>query len=365
MYQFTSESVSEGHPDKVADLISDRVADYLLNKKIENRTAVETLVTTNMVTLAGEYKTDLDVDKDYIEQIVRDTVKEIGYDQAGFDYKTLKIYNELHGQSQDIALGTDSFGAGDQGIMFGYACSDNESFLPSPIFYSHKVLQKLTHSRKHNPRFNIIKPDSKCQITFNYSNTGEPTDIQKLLVSTQHDENASQDQVKDLVLETISSTIPNELLHNTQFLINPTGRFVIGGPDGDTGLTGRKIIVDTYGGAAPHGGGAFSGKDGSKVDRSAAYMARWIAKNIVQQFKFKEVLVQLSYAIGVPHPTSLVIFTDKKINEKLIHRIKNEIDLSPLGIIEKFQIGTTFPLDITTNYGHFGKKDLPWEQGGL
>lgn len=365
MYQFTSESVSEGHPDKVADLISDRVATYLLDNKIQNRTAIETLVTTNMVTLAGEYKTDIDVEKDVIENIVRDTVKEIGYEQEGFHWEKLKIYNELHGQSQDIALGTDSFGAGDQGIMFGYACSDNESLMPSPLSYAHKILESLSNSRKSDPDYSIIKPDSKCQITFNYSNLGDPIDIQKLLVSTQHSEEASQDQVKELVHRTISNVVPKELLQNTEFLINPTGRFVVGGPDGDTGLTGRKIIVDTYGGAAPHGGGAFSGKDGSKVDRSAAYMARWIAKNIVKRFKFREVLVQLSYAIGIQQPTSLVIFTDKKINEKLIHRIKNEVDLSPLGIITRFGIGDPHKLDISTNYGHFGKEGLPWEEEGL
>ena len=365
MYQFTSESVSEGHPDKIADLISDKVATYLLNNEINNRTAIETLVTTNMVTLAGEYKTNIQVDKNYIEDIIRDTVKQIGYEQEGFHWNKLKIYNELHGQSQDIALGTDLFGAGDQGIMFGYACNENEYYMPSPLIYCHKILESLSESRKNNFKYNIIRPDSKCQITFNYSNTGVPIDIDKILVSTQHIENCKQEQVHELVHETIQSVIPSELLSNTQYLINPTGRFVIGGPDGDTGLTGRKIIVDTYGGAAPHGGGAFSGKDGTKVDRSAAYMARWIAKNIVKRYNFKEVLVQISYAIGYDQPTSLVIFTDKKINEKLMYRVKDEVDLSPLGIITRFGIGCPNPLDISTNYGHFGKPHLPWEQDGL
>ena len=365
MYQFTSESVSEGHPDKIADLISDKVATYLLNNEINNRTAIETLVTTNMVTLAGEYKTNIEVDNNYIDEIVRQTVKEIGYEQSGFHWKNLKIYNELHGQSEDIALGTDTFGAGDQGIMFGYACNENEHYMPSPLIYCHKILESLSDSRKNDSEYSIIRPDSKAQITFNYANTGEPIDIDKVLVSTQHSEDSSQDQVKELVHKTISKVVPDELLKNAEYLINPTGRFVIGGPDGDTGLTGRKIIVDTYGGAAPHGGGAFSGKDPSKVDRSAAYLARWIAKNIVKRYNFKNVLVQISYAIGVVQPTSLVIFTDGKINENIIQQVKNQVDLSPLGIIQRFGLGCPTPLDISTNYGHFGKEHLPWERDDL
>lgn len=363
MYQFTSESVSEGHPDKVADLISDRVADFLLKGDITNRAAIETLVTTNMVTIAGEHKSwGLEDDyKEIIEDIIRNTVKEIGYEQSGFDWRKLKIYNELHAQSPDIALGTNDFGAGDQGIMFGYANRETENFMPIAIYYAHEVLKELSKRRKTVEKYkNAILPDSKCQITVNYADKNTPIDINTVVVSTQHTEDTSQDTVKELVFDVINSVIPKELLTDkTKYHINPTGRFVIGGPDGDTGLTGRKIIVDTYGGYAPHGGGAFSGKDATKVDRSAAYMARWIAKNIVHKYNFDDCFVQLSYVIGLKDPSSIVIYANNELRLDLIEVIKEGADLSPLGIIHKFGM---FDLRLSdyTNYGHFGN-DTPWE----
>jgi len=367
MYQFTSESVSEGHPDKVSDLISDRIADFLLKGDIANRAAVETLVTTNMVTVAGEYKSwGLEDDhKDLIENIVRNTVKEIGYEQSGFDWRKLKIYNELHAQSSDIALGTNDFGAGDQGIMFGYANKETENFMPLAIFYAHEVLKELSKRRKTVEKYkNAILPDSKCQITVNYADKNTPIDINTVVVSTQHTDTTSQDTVKDLVLDVVKSVIPKDLLTDqTKYHINPTGRFVVGGPDGDTGLTGRKIIVDTYGGYAPHGGGAFSGKDPTKVDRSAAYMARWIAKNIVHKYDFDDCFVQLSYVIGLKEPSSIVIYGNGELRLDLIDVIKQDVDLSPLGIIQKFDL-FNLKLSDYTNYGHFGD-DSPWEELSL
>lgn len=366
MYKFTSESVSEGHPDKVADLISDRIADFILDGNINNRTAIETLVTTNMVTVAGEYKSTKTISNEDVESIVKDVVKQIGYDQDGFSWKTLKVYNELHGQSQDIALGTDNFGAGDQGIMFGYACNETPNHMPIAINYCHAILQELTHRRKTDPKYSVILPDSKSQITVNYSNLGDPIDIDTVLVSTQHVETVSQEAVYNLVLDVIQHVVPADLLSkDTKYIVNPTGRFVIGGPDGDTGLTGRKIIVDTYGGAAPHGGGAFSGKDGSKVDRSAAYMCRWIAKNIVDFYDVKDCLVQISYVIGIKEPVSLLIKTDGQVRNDLEHRITQEVDLTPLGIIDRFGLGTNVQLADTTNYGHFGNPQFPWENLNL
>lgn len=366
MYQFTSESVSQGHPDKVADLISDTVATYLINGNINHRAAVETLVTTNKVILAGEFKSDRGQNPDRIENIVREVIKEIGYEQEGFHWETVEVQNHLHGQSQDIALGTDDFGAGDQGIMFGYACKETPNLMPMAINYCHEILKELTRRRKTDPRYSVILPDSKSQITVNYSNLGEPVDIDTVLVSTQHVESVSQESVYNLVLDVVQAVVPADLLtKDTKYIVNPTGRFVIGGPDGDTGLTGRKIIVDTYGGAAPHGGGAFSGKDGSKVDRSAAYMCRWIAKNIVDFYPVNDCLVQLSYVIGLEQPASILIKTDGKVRNDLEHRISTEIDLTPLGIIDRFRLGTDIKLSDTTNYGHFGKDELPWEQLNL
>ena len=362
MYQFTSESVSEGHPDKVADLISDHIATWIINHNINNRAAIETLVTTNTVIVAGEYKTDREEDvEESVRGIIIDTVKQLGYEQEGFHWDKLNIEYYLHGQSSDIALGTDSFGAGDQGIMFGYANRETENFMPIAIYYAHEVLKELSKRRKTVEKYkNAILPDSKCQITVNYADKNTPIDINTVVVSTQHTEDTSQDTVKELVFDVINTVIPKELLTDkTKYHINPTGRFVIGGPDGDTGLTGRKIIVDTYGGYAPHGGGAFSGKDATKVDRSAAYMARWIAKNIVHKYNFDDCFVQLSYVIGLKDPSSIVIYANNELRLDLIEVIKEGADLSPLGIIHKFGM---FDLRLSdyTNYGHFGN-DTPWE----
>jgi len=359
MYEFTSESVSSGHPDKISDQISDAVATYLIDKNINHRAAVETLVTTNMVTLAGEFKSDK-FDKDEIEDIVRAVVQDIGYEQDGFHWEKLKVYNELHGQSPDIALGTDDLGAGDQGLMFGYACDETPNHMPSAIYYSHEILKALENTRRNGGDW--LGPDSKAQVTFNYDKVGQPIDIKTIVCSTQHSDELSIEEVREKVIDVILPVVKDkvDLLHS-KWLINPTGRFVIGGPDGDTGLTGRKIIVDTYGGYAPHGGGAFSGKDCTKVDRSAAYMARYLAKNIVASGKAKNATVQLSYAIGVKEPTSIYVYADGEVRKEFADYFMNNIDLTPKGIIEKFNL---FDLDLTTttNYGHFGKDDMPWEK---
>ena len=361
-YEFTSESVSEGHPDKVADLISDRVATHLIDGQLGNRAAVETLVTTNMVTLAGEYKSNT-FDKAKIENIVRNTVREIGYEQEGFHWENLTVYNELHGQSADIALGTDDFGAGDQGLMFGYACDETEEYMPSAIYFSHKILRRLANERRGEETW--LGPDSKSQVTMTYDDVNTPTGISKIVCSTQHSNDVSTQFVRDRVEQIIRDELAGSYdLTNTEFLINPTGRFVIGGPDGDTGLTGRKIIVDTYGGYAPHGGGAFSGKDCTKVDRSAAYMARYLAKNIVAAGYAKNCTVQLSYAIGVKEPTSLYVYADGQVRADLEEKIRSTVDLTPFGIVSRFKL---FEMDLsrTTNYGHFGKPELPWEKTDL
>lgn len=358
-YQFTSESVSEGHPDKISDLISDTIANAIINGNINHRAAVETLVTTNSVVVAGEYKRDIPIDDDTIDAIVRQVVKNIGYEQEGFHWANLTVVNKLHGQSADIALGTDDFGAGDQGLMFGYACNETPDLMPSAIYYSHKILKRLAEERRNGEEW--IGPDSKSQVTMQYDGVGKPAGISTIVCSTQHSDDVSTQMVRDRVEQIITEELSDVDLKNTQFLINPTGRFVIGGPDGDTGLTGRKIIVDTYGGYAPHGGGAFSGKDCTKVDRSAAYMARYLAKNIVASGKAENCTVQLSYAIGVVEPTSVYVYADGKVREDLAEELKQHVDLTPIGIINKFDL---FNMDLTktTNYGHFGKSDLPWEQ---
>jgi S-adenosylmethionine synthetase len=363
-YEFTSESVSEGHPDKIADLISDRVATYLIDGNISHRAAIETLVTTNMVTIAGEYKSDK-FSKMAIERIVRSTVSEIGYEQDGFHHATLKVYNELHGQSPDIALGTDDFGAGDQGIMFGYACNETPTYMPSAIYYSHEILKYLADARRNNCGW--LGPDSKSQVTLEYSSIGKPLRVSRVVCSSQHTEDYPLDHTRDAIKQLVVKALQEAnapIDDETEYLINPTGKFVIGGPDGDTGLTGRKIIVDTYGGYAPHGGGAFSGKDCTKVDRSAAYMARYLAKNIVASGKADNCTVQLSYAIGVKEPTSVYVYADGEVREDLAEELKQHVDLTPLGIINKFNL---FKLDLsrTTNYGHFGKSSLPWESEDL
>jgi len=359
MYEFTSESVSSGHPDKVADQISDAVATFLIDKNINHRAAVETLVTTNMVTLAGEYKSDK-FDKDLIEDIVRAVVEDIGYEQDGFHWNRMVVYNELHGQSPDIALGTDDFGAGDQGLMFGYACNETPNYMPSAIYYSHEILKTLEKARRNGADW--LGPDSKSQVTFNYDSVGKPIDIKTIVCSTQHSDDLTIEEVRDRVTDIILPVVKDKVnLLKTEWLINPTGRFVIGGPDGDSGLTGRKIIVDTYGGYAPHGGGAFSGKDCTKVDRSAAYMARYLAKNVVASGKAENCTIQLSYAIGVKEPTSVYVYADGEVRQDIADDIINRVDLTPKGIIDRFDL---FNLDLTetTNYGHFGKTSMPWEQ---
>lgn len=363
-YLFTSESVSEGHPDKVADAISDTILDLIMsNEDPTLRCACETLVTTNQVVVAGEYKGtlhDLQVDSS-----VRRVVKLLGYEQSGFDWKTLKVTNLMHGQSPDIALGTDSFGAGDQGLMFGYACNETSAFMPSAIYWSHRIVEKLSELRK-NKVMTCLGPDAKSQVTFEYDDNNKPVRIAKVVCSTQHTEDTEINALRKAVTEIIRAILPKEYVdENTEFFINPTGRFVIGGPDGDTGLTGRKIIVDTYGGYAPHGGGAFSGKDPTKVDRSAAYMMRYIAKNIVASGKADWATCQISYAIGLKDPMSFYIETSDSYQARHLTKwVQDNVDLTPKGIIDRFNLFRPI-YSKTTNYGHFGKSDLPWEQVDL
>lgn len=362
-YLFTSESVSEGHPDKVADAISDAVLDLLMEQGSKDiRCACETLVTTNKVIVAGEYKGQL-LDAG-IEFVVRETLRQIDYVQAGFDYRTVRIQNLLHGQSADIALGTDNFGAGDQGLMFGYACNETENQMPAALAYSHMITRELARVRKSGAKeWSWLGPDAKSQVTMQYDDNDRPEQIAKIVCSTQHSEDKDIDQVRKEVEELIRSILPKELVTNeTEFFINPTGRFVIGGPDGDCGLTGRKIIVDTYGGYSPHGGGAFSGKDPTKVDRSAAYMMRYIAKNIVASGRAPWATCQVSYAIGLKNPMSFYVETaDKQQARELTRWVQDNVDLTPMGIIERFDMFRPI-YSSTTNYGHFGKPDLPWEQ---
>jgi S-adenosylmethionine synthetase len=360
-YLFTSESVSEGHPDKIADAISDAVLDLVMAKEDSSlRCACETLVTTNRVVLAGEYKGVLDPVE--VENAVRKVIKDVGYEQSGFDWRTVEITNLLHGQSADIALGTDNFGAGDQGLMFGYACNETPNYMPSAIYWSHEILRHLTDARK-NGILTWLEPDAKSQVTFEYNDDGTPKRIAKVVCSTQHSESVDIETVRTVITSFIRNVLPGKYLDNdTDFYINPTGRFVIGGPDSDTGLTGRKIIVDTYGGYSPHGGGAFSGKDPTKVDRSAAYMMRYIAKNIVASGKSTWANVQISYAIGLAQPMSFYVECDDvNVARELTALIPTLVDLTPKGIIERFKLFRPI-YSSTTNYGHFGKADLPWEK---
>lgn len=363
-YLFTSESVSEGHPDKVADAISDSILDIFMAKEDSSlRCACETLVTTNRVILAGEYKGILHNEE--VETAVRKTIKNIGYEQSGFDWRTVEITNLLHGQSSDIALGTDNFGAGDQGLMFGYACNETSSYMPSAIYWSHQIVEELSRLRKNGTLY-CLGPDAKSQVTFEYNDDGTPKRVSKVVCSTQHDEATDINALRIAVKEVIRAILPKKYVDDdTEFFINPTGRFVIGGPDGDTGLTGRKIIVDTYGGYSPHGGGAFSGKDPTKVDRSAAYMMRYIAKNIVASGKAPWATCQVSYAIGMKDPMSFYIETnDTELSRKLTKQIQDLVDLSPKGIIDRFKLFRPI-YSLTTNYGHFGKSYLPWEEINL
>ena len=374
-YIFTSESVSEGHPDKVCDIISDSVLDLYLSKFPESRVACETLVTTNTVVIAGEVRGP-EINTDEIEKLIRSRVKDIGYEQEGFHWKNLKFTNYLHSQSQDIAAGVDSSGnkdegAGDQGIMFGYACTETKDLMPAPISYSHKVLQLMSEARKSGKE-KFLRPDSKSQFSVIYEK-GKPKGISSIVVSTQHEENIDQEKVKEIVRPYVLSVIPKGwMCDEKHFYVNPTGRFVIGGPDGDSGLTGRKIIVDTYGGAAPHGGGAFSGKDPTKVDRSAAYVARYLAKNIVAAGVAEKCLIQLSYAIGVSQPLSIYIdlFDDEDNKSKKIEEIiSKNFNLSPRGIRELLKLNKPI-YQKTAAYGHFGRQpedngSFSWEKTDL
>ncbi len=362
-YLFTSESVSEGHPDKVCDIISDSVVDDFLSQvNPENsRVAMETLVTTNKVVMAGEVRGPDDYQCDY-ESLARNAVKEIGYEQDGFHWQNFSFdCSGVHSQSDDIAMGVDASGnkdqgAGDQGIMFGYACKETPSLMPAPIYYSHKILEHMADARKSN-KTPGIQPDSKSQVTLQYKD-GIPEKCTKIVVSTQHDQHLDQNGVSEIIVPLIKEIMPESWMTNeTEILINPTGKFVIGGPDGDTGLTGRKIIVDTYGGAAPHGGGAFSGKDPTKVDRSAAYIARYISKNIVASDLAEKCTLQLAYAIGVSDPLSIYVDTHgtSKINdEELIKKIKSNIDLTPRGIRDHLSLHKPI-YKKSAAYGHFGR----------
>ena len=363
-FLFTSESVSEGHPDKVSDRISDMVVDTYLSNDPYSRVACETLTTTNKVVLAGEVRGP-EIKKDDLINKVRECIKDIGYDQDGFTWKeATKIESHLHSQSSDIAMGVDSSGnkdegAGDQGIMFGYACNETDVLMPAPIHFSHKILRLMAEDRKSGKLKNI-EPDSKSQVTFEYEN-GKPSKVKSVVISSQHTANVNQEQVRELLRPYLINSIPKNFLEDfneNEFYVNPTGNFVIGGPDGDCGLTGRKIIVDTYGGAAPHGGGAFSGKDPTKVDRSAAYAARYIAKNVVASKISDKCLIQLAYAIGVSKPLSIYVNlfdNDLDKNKFVEDKIKESFDLSPRGIRE--MLGLNKPIyEKTSAYGHFGRE---------
>ena len=373
-YLFTSESVSEGHPDKVCDRISDMVVDSYLSKDPVSRVACETLTTTNKVVLAGETRGPK-IDKEELIYKVRECIKDIGYDQKGFSWKNANIETFLHEQSSDIAMGVDSKdnkdeGAGDQGIMFGYACKETDDLMPAPIYFSHKILRLMAHDRKNGSLVGI-EPDSKSQVTMLYDGD-KPIKVTSVVISTQHSKDLNQDKVKDLILPYINKSIPDDYLEGLDkkdIYINPTGQFIIGGPDGDTGLTGRKIIVDTYGGAAPHGGGAFSGKDPTKVDRSAAYASRYLAKNIVSSGASDKCLIQLAYAIGVSKPLSIFVKLangDESKVETIKKIIESNFDLSPRGIRKMLKLNNPI-YEVTSAYGHFGRKptnkgEFSWEK---
>ena len=361
-YLFTSESVSEGHPDKLCDRISDMVVDTYLSQEPQARVACETLATTNKVVLAGETRGP-NISKDELILKVRNCIKDIGYEQEGFHWKNAIIDTYLHSQSVDIAMGVDASGnkdegAGDQGMMFGYACNETDVLMPAPIYYSHKILRLMAEDRKSGKLKNI-EPDSKSQITIEYKD-GKPSSVRSVVISTQHSADVDQSQVRELVKPYIEKSIPKNLLNGLsekEIYVNPTGNFVIGGPDGDCGLTGRKIIVDTYGGAAPHGGGAFSGKDPTKVDRSAAYVSRYLAKNVVASKIADKCLIQLAYAIGVSKPLSIYVdlFDNDEEKNRHVEKLINEnFDLSPRGIRE--MLGLNKPIyEKTAAYGHFGR----------
>ena len=366
---FTSESVSEGHPDKVSDRISDTVVDMYLDADAGARVGCETLCTTNLVVIAGEVRGPDSITSDDIEARAREAIREIGYEQSGFHWKHADVQVHLHKQSVDIAQGVDAAGnkdegAGDQGLMFGYACRETPVLMPAPIHFSHRILKRMADAR-HAGLVPGLGPDSKSQVTLRYED-GEPVAATSVVVSTQHDESLGQEEVRELVRPFVEEVLPDGwMCPEDEFYVNPTGRFVIGGPDGDCGLTGRKIIVDTYGGTAPHGGGAFSGKDPSKVDRSAAYAARYVAKNVVAAGLADRCTIQVAYAIGVSKPLSVYVHTNGtgRVDEtKLSDVVQEMVDLSPRGIRER--LGLSRPIySRTSAYGHFGRE--PDDDGGF
>jgi S-adenosylmethionine synthetase len=368
-YLFTSESVSEGHPDKVSDRISDAIVDLYLGADPQARVAVETLCTTNKVVLAGEVRGPASITHDKLKETTRAAIKDIGYEQEGFHWQKADIECYVHSQSADIAVGVDAAGnkdegAGDQGIMFGYACNETEHLMPAPIYYSHRILKLLSEARRSGKEKGL-GPDAKSQVTLLYEN-GKPVRATSVVVSTQHGESLDQEQVREIVRPYVNQVLPNGwMCPEDEFYVNPTGRFVVGGPDGDAGLTGRKIIVDTYGGAAPHGGGAFSGKDPTKVDRSAAYAARYLAKNVVAAGLADRCTIQLAYAIGVSKPLSVYVDTygTGKVDEaKLVKTLGELMDLSPRGIRQHLSLNK--PIYARTSaYGHFGRE--PEKDGGF
>ena len=365
-YLFTSESVTEGHPDKIADQISDAVLDAVIKQDPTGRVACETLLTTGLVVVAGEITTNCYVD---IPRIARETIREIGYTRAkyGFDYETCGVIAAIDEQSSDIAMGVDALGAGDQGLMFGYACTETEELMPLPIMLAHKLALRLAERRKSHA-LDYLRPDGKSQVTIKYVD-GKPASVETVVISTQHAQDASTEQIrKDIIEQVILPTIPAHLLdaRKCTFHVNPTGRFVTGGPMGDTGLTGRKIIVDTYGGSCPHGGGAFSGKDPTKVDRSACYMARYVAKNLVAAGLAERAQVQVAYAIGVAEPVSIMVETfgtGKVPNATLETLVRRHFDFTPAGIIKSLNLRRPIYRK-TAAYGHFGRSDpdFTWER---
>ena len=379
-FLFTSESVSEGHPDKVADRISDTVLDCFLAADPEARVACETLVTTNRIVLAGEVRGPASVTQDLLVDATREAVRDIGYDQSGFSWKNAEVQYYLHEQSADIAVGVDSAGnkdegAGDQGIMFGFATRETDTLMPAPIHYAHEILKRMTELRKSgDPRGAGLQPDAKSQVTLRYVD-GKPVGATSVVISTQHDEGKSQAEIRDALRGVVAEILPEGwTVPEDQFYVNPTGIFVIGGPDGDCGLTGRKIIVDTYGGAAPHGGGAFSGKDPSKVDRSAAYVCRYLAKNVVASGLADRCTIQISYAIGVSQPISVYVDLDgtgRDIDETRLERVLREsVDLTPRGIRRHLRLNRPIYAP-SSAYGHFGRApdaaldNFTWEKTDL
>jgi len=375
-YLFTSESVSEGHPDKICDRISDAIVDTFLTADPHSRVACETLVTTNLIVLAGEVRGPASITRQSLEEVARHCVKEIGYEQEGFHWNKATVQIYIHAQSADIARGVDAAGnkdegAGDQGIMFGYACRETEALMPAPIYYAHAILRSLSEAR-HSGAEPGLGPDAKSQVTLQYLD-GKPVGATSIVVSTQHAAELDQDEVREIVRPHVLNVLPRGwMCAEPDFYVNPTGRFVIGGPDGDAGLTGRKIIVDTYGGKAPHGGGAFSGKDPTKVDRSAAYAARYLAKNVVAAGLAEECIIQLSYAIGVSKPLSVYINTNStgRVDEaKIATALCEMVDLSPRGIREHLRLNRPIYAR-TAAYGHFGRSPEPdggfsWEKCDL